>query len=287
VTTTEPAAWLALASAVCLAFALVLARIGLRARPVIAAAATSVPTATLLMWLAAPFALDRAGFDWRAVGIFAACGVIFPIGQTLLSFATNRIMGPALAGALANTTPLFALGFAGVLLGEHVTLPRLGGAVVVILGVLLLSLRGATLRREWPLWALALPLAQAMVRGVVQPGVKAGLAIWPDPLAASLVGYTVSSLIVLGLRARTKPAAVAGRDRLMFMLVGLCNAASVMLMYAALGRGAVGLVAPLVATYPLFTLGFAALLLRGEALQPQLLAGVALTVAGIVLVLAG
>jgi len=281
----DRAAVFALASAACLAFALVLARRGLRARPVIAAAATSVPTATALMWLASPVMLDTAGFNWTAVTIFAACGVLFPIGVTLLSFATNRLMGPALAGALANTTPLFALAFAALMLGEIVTLPHAAGALIIILGVALLTLPTQAIRRDWPLWTLVLPLATALIRGIVQPGIKAGLAFWPSPFAASLVGYTVSSLIILTLRATQPRAPTVWPDRAMFMLVGIANAAAVMLMYAALAHGPVTQVAPLVATYPIFTIALSALMLRGEMLHPRLLLGVTLTVLGVVAVL--
>jgi drug/metabolite transporter (DMT)-like permease len=270
-----------------LAVALVLARLGLRARPVVAAAATSVPTATALLWLGAPALVDFAGFDWRAVGIFAAAGVLFPIGVTLLSFETNRRMGPAMAGALANTTPVFALGFAALLLGEHVSALRGAGALVVIAGVIVLTRPWAFARRDWPLWVIVLPLAAACIRGIVQPAVKLGLGLWPDAYAASLVGYSVSSCIILTLRAIRGGSRTRWRDRGMFMLVGVCNAASVVLMYAALARGSVGLVAPLIASYPLFTLALGAVVLREERLGAPALAGVAVTVLGVGLVLAG
>ena len=54
----------------------------------------------------------------------------------------------------------------------------------------------------------------------------------------------------------------------------------------ALAQGRVGLVAPLVAVYPLFTLAFAALLLRRETLHLRLVAGIALTVAGVAVTVA-
>lgn len=280
------ATWLALASAAGLAAALVVARMGLRAQSAVPAAATSVPTATLLMLLAAPVTVDWGGLDWGAVAIFAACGAVFPIGQTLLSFAANRLMGPAMAGALANTTPLFALAFAAALLGEPVTAGRLAGAVAIIGGVLMLAGRGRD-RQDWPWWALLLPLASAVLRGLVQPGVKAGLALWADPFAAALVGYCVSATIALGLKAARPRSVVAWPERLLFMLVGVLNAAAVLLMYGALARGPVGLVAPLVATYPLFTLLFGVALLRGERPGWGQAGGVAVTVAGVALVLVG
>jgi drug/metabolite transporter (DMT)-like permease len=130
-------------------------------------------------------------------------------------------------------------------------------------------------------------VASAVIRGVTQTGVKAGLVMWADPFAAGLVGYSVSSAIILVLRGTRRIAPVPWREHGMFMLVGVCNAGAVLSMYVALAHGAVGVVAPLVATYPLFTIGFSALMLREERLHARLLGGVALTVAGVVLVLVG
>ena len=57
-------------------------------------------------------------------------------------------------------------------------------------------------------------------------------------------------------------------------------------MYFALTTGPVQVVAPVVATYPLFTLVLSALLLRHERVTGRMIAGVVLTVGGIVLLLA-
>jgi len=76
------------------------------------------------------------------------------------------------------------------------------------------------------------------------------------------------------------------RGVLWFSSVGACNGAGILAMYAALARSQVSVVSPLVATYPLFTLALSALFLREEKFGPRVLAGVALTVAGVV-VLAG
>jgi len=53
---------------------------------------------------------------------------------------------------------------------------------------------------------------------------------------------------------------------LWFMSVGACNGAGILAMYAALARGQVSVVSPLVATYPLFTLALSAVFLREEKL---------------------
>lgn len=276
---------LALAASFCFAIALVLGRVGLARYPVRRAAATTLPSATLLLWLLAPVTVRWDGFDPGAALIFAAVGAVFPIGVTYLVFSANRHMGPSLAGALGNTTPLFALGFAVLLLGEHLSAARGAGVAILLGGVALLTLPTRGGEARFPAWVIALPLVAAALRGLVQPVVKYGLTLWPDPFAASLCGYTVSAAIAFALGGAR--LSMPGHDRLLFLLVGIGNAAAVLLLYAALAHAPVALVAPLVATYPLFTLAFSALLLREERLERRLLAGIALTVAGVVVVLAG
>ena len=278
-------AWLALAASFFFALSLILARLGLARYPVQQAAATTLPSATMLLWLLSPATVGWGGFDLPAAAIFAGVGAVFPIAVTYLVFSANRHMGPALAGALGNTTPVFALGFAVLLLGESLSVPHALGIALLLAGVALLTLPGRGAAHRFPAWVLALPLAAAALRGLVQPAVKYGLTLWPDPFAASLFGYTVSAGIAFALGG-ARPA-MPVRDRLLFLATGVGNAMAVLLLYAALSRAAVVLVAPLVATYPLFTIALGLVFLKGEALTARMLAGVALTVAGVVAVLAG
>jgi uncharacterized membrane protein len=77
------------------------------------------------------------------------------------------------------------------------------------------------------------------------------------PHAAVVLGYTVSSAVLIFAAFLHDPKLVRRFDRrgsLWFAAVGLCNGLSVLSLYAALSRGPVALVAPLVASYPLVTL---------------------------------
>ena len=278
-------ALLALAASVFFALSMILARLGLARYPVRRAAATTLPSATLLLWLLSPATVDWAAFQLPAAAIFAGVGALFPIGVTYLVFSANRHMGPALAGALGNTTPVFALGFAVLLLGEPLSLARAGGVAILLGGVALMMLPARGAGARFPAWVIALPLAGAALRGLVQPAVKYGLTLWPDPFAASLFGYSVSAAIAFSLGGAR--IAMPLRDRLLFLATGVGNALAVLLLYAALARAPVGLVAPLVATYPLFTVALGLVFLKGEALTARLLAGIALTVAGVAVVLVG
>jgi drug/metabolite transporter (DMT)-like permease len=58
-------------------------------------------------------------------------------------------------------------------------------------------------------------------------------------------------------------------------------------MYAALAKGPVALVSPLVATYPLVTVAGSAIILGKTERSTRLASAVALTVAGVALLLAG
>jgi drug/metabolite transporter (DMT)-like permease len=279
---------LALASAVCYGLGLTFTQVGLRHIAPAAGAAISIPSSALLFVAVAPFWLMTGAADATAALIFAGVGLMFPAAATLITFESNRALGPVVTGSLGNLAPLFAVVLAVVILGEPLRLGQAVALVVILAGVLALSLARPSVPGRFGSWFLALPLIAAALRGLVQPVVKVGLARWPSPFAAVLIGYLVSaSVVVIALRLRTgrwRPAATR-HGVLWFAGVGVVNGLAVLLMYAALARGPVALVAPLVATYPLVTLAASALVLHAVDLRARMVAGAALTVAGVVLLL--
>jgi drug/metabolite transporter (DMT)-like permease len=279
---------LAILSALLFGAALVLTRRGLATLRALDGARVSIPTTAVLLWCLAPFWLDAAGASPVALGVFAAIGTFFPAAVTLLVFESNRRIGPSITAAVSGTTPVFAMLGAVAWLGEALTPPVLLGAAAVIAGTALVASDG----RERPAWAravLLLPLAAAALRGIAQAGVRVGLDLWPSPFAATLVGYTASAASVLAVgRGPRERAGARERDRrgvVWFVLAGVCNGSAVLAMYAALARGRVSVVSSIVAAHPLAALALGAVFLRDEALGPRLVFGVALTVAGVVLVL--
>ena len=58
------------------------------------------------MLLLSPFLPHGQSIEWHAVPIFAAVGLIFPAMLTMLTFASNRALGPVATGALGNLSPL-------------------------------------------------------------------------------------------------------------------------------------------------------------------------------------
>jgi drug/metabolite transporter (DMT)-like permease len=283
----ESAAW-ALCAAAGLGAAMVTTRLGLRYTTPLAGAAIGVPSTTLMFWCLAPFLLDLDGFNLAAAGMFAAVGLFFPAAVTLLTYTGNQRMGPTVTSAVSCTTPMFALCAAIVFLGEALSAGNALGTAVIVLGMLVLTWVRGGRPRSWPLWAILLPFAAAAIRALAQVATKAGLALWSNPYAAGLIGYSVSAAVIL-LAARAGGALKAPDRRAApwFVATGFLNGSSLFLMYIALVKGQVSLVSPIVATYPLFTLALSLLLLRQERVTPRVALGAALTVAGVMLLLAG
>ena len=281
----ESALW-ALAAAAGLGAAMITTRQGLRYASPAAGAAIGVPSSTLVFWCLAPFLLDTGGFNLAAAGMFALVGLFFPAVVTLLTYTGNQRMGPTITSSISCTTPLFALSGAIVFLGEGLSAGNVLGTAAIVLGMLALSWSGEARARSWPLWAIALPVAAAALRALAQVLTKAGLALWASPYAAGLIGYTVSAVVILAAtRLRGVRAPADRRATPWFVATGMLNGASLFLMYTALGKGTVALVSPIVATYPLFTLGLSLLLLRQERVPPRVALGAVLTVAGVIVLL--
>jgi drug/metabolite transporter (DMT)-like permease len=279
---------LATLSALCFGTALVTAKCGLRSLDARAGAAISIPTATLLFALASPFFLTTSGYVLHAALLFALVGLFFPALVTLLTFESNDRLGPTLTAAVSGTAPLFALAAAAVLLGEHLPARAVAAAMGVAAGVALLSWRTGARRAAFG-WAFMLPVAGALLRGVAQAIAKAGLLLWPNPFAAGLIGYAVSSAAVVAADQfpRTQKSVYTKSAVAWFALTGVLNGGAVLLMYAALSMAPVSLVAPVVAAYPLVTMILGAAVLHEDAPGARMIAGAALTVASIVFLVAG
>jgi drug/metabolite transporter (DMT)-like permease len=281
---------LGIASAAFLGGGLVLTQFGLRYIHPLSGAAISVPSFTIVFLLISPFLLHGQTIEWHAVPIFMAVGLVFPAVLTILTFASNRALGPVVTGALGNLSPLLSVAVAVLVLHEPLRGLQFAGLMVAMLGVFAITVTRTPDMRDWRTWALLLPLGASVMRGVIPPVIKVGLEIWPVPIAAGLTGYICSTLTVLTVeRIRTGRflvrAPLAGK--LWFACNGICNGIGTLLLYAALGNGPVSLVTPLYATYPLFTVGLSVLFLGNVKITWRLMAGTLLTVGGVVLILAG
>jgi drug/metabolite transporter (DMT)-like permease len=280
----------AFASASLLGAGVVTAQFGLRTVEPLSGAAISVPSFTLLFLLLSPLLLAGEPVIWQGLPIFVAIGLVFPALLTLLTFASNRALGPVVTSTLGNLAPLFAVALAVILLHEPLHALQFAGLVIAVAGAVIITITRPRDLGGWRSWALLLPLGGALLRGVVPPIVKLGLEIWPSPLWACLIGYVMSSLVVLTVQRVRKGSFAVNAPwpgRFWFAVTGICNGLSALTLFAAVRNGPITLVAPVVAIYPVVTMLLSAMVLHHVRITPRIVAGTVLTVAGVALVLVG
>jgi len=277
---------LAVLAAVLFGAAMVIAKFGLRYAAPALGASISIPTSAVMMWSLSPLLLDLSKFDLNAAIVFALVGVVFPALVTWLAFIATERIGPAITSSLSSTAPIFAVASAIMFLGEPVTLNRMLGVALIVLGIVALSAPSPVAGREWPWWLLLLPLIGSMLRGIMVTLGKFGLGLWPEPFAASLIGYTVSAVVIIAIAARHKDN-IENPVRALpwFATVGILNGTAVLLMYSALTTGEVAVVASIVAASPLAALALSGIFLREDRLEAVQIAGLVTVLVGALVVL--
>jgi drug/metabolite transporter (DMT)-like permease len=278
---------LAFFAALLFGLAIVAAQLGVRAVPTLPGAVVANASAALFFWLAAPWFWTAEGFSPTALSLFALVGLFFPALVTLLMLEGNRRLGPSLTASISGTTPLFTYIAAIALLGERLALKGAIGTLVIVVGIAVLSGRGGVraAHGSWSARSIVFPLGSAVIRALAHILVAFGLLLWPSPYAATLIAYTTSTAVV-ALILRVRGDSIPPRMALgWFALAGLMNGVGLVAMYGAFRDGEVSVIAPIVATAPLVTLGVHVLLMRAERVTARLLAGVGLTALGVMLIL--
>ena len=237
-------------------------------------------TILVALLVALPFALSQ-GLDAGAVWPFALAGLLGPgVSQLLFTFAV-RDAGPSRTSVVVGTAPLFSVAIALAVLDEPVQAGLIAGAVLIVVGGMLLvgeRTRPEHVKRVGLLFALL-----ATVVFAVRDNLVRWLAVETDaapPGAAAVATLAAGAFVVTCylLGTRSRPAA---RDLPRFGPAGVAFGLSYIALFEAYYRGRVSVVSPLVATESLWGVGLSALLLQQhERVGPRLLAGAGLVVLG-------
>ena len=226
--------------------------------------------------------------DWFTAGfwIFVATGLFHPALSFYFTLESMDRAGATVASTLAATSPIFAALTAMILLGESMTAPIAIGTLVTMCGVMSLTwIPGTGITRIMRI-ALMFATAAAVIRGLTNTTGKFGLDLMPNAMMAGFLSYAVASLgvlVIYRLRRGRLPLDISTAGLRTFSLSGFFIAIAIACMYSALLRNSVTLVSPVIGTYPVFTL-LAALALKEEKITLQIAGGVAVVVAGVVLI---
>ncbi|MEZ5855008.1 MAG: DMT family transporter [Hyphomicrobiaceae bacterium] len=246
----------------------------------------NVATTAIVLWLLSPAYLTTEALLSPAVVWFALAGLIVPSLSMTLQTLSIRTIGPGLTSGLASTAPLFAIGIAVAAFGEVVTGRVVLGTAIIVGGIAWVALRSRSGGASWPVWAVAIPLAAALTRGLSQNLLKLGLGLLASPLTAALVASTTSFAILSLIHAFRGGQRLPGWNRgyAWFVLCGLMNGAGIVGSNIALELSSVVVVAPLIATSPAFTLLTGWLFFRRERVRWSFVVAIVVIFAGCLLI---
>ena len=248
---------LALAAANVLGANVFLQRYALQTVDPIAGAFLSVLAMAAMFWVIAPFTVSWDWFKHPAIWYFVLAGIFVPaLGQFLQMQSVSRV-GPTLTALLGNITPVISAAVAIVFLGEHFSLSMALGFGLMVVGVGLAGRVVPQHARSFALWALLLRMGAAAARGLAQPVSKIGMLEIPSPVFATLVMASVSTVVLLGIVFATRRQGAlrrVGRGEVWFLVVGVVNGVGILLINFAVKLGNITLVAPFLASAPVWVL---------------------------------
>jgi drug/metabolite transporter, DME family len=241
----------------------------------------AVLTIAVALAVTIPFVVAHGDFDLLQAWPFVLAGMLGPGLSQLLFTLAIRDAGPSRTSVLVGTAPLFSVMIALVFLDEPAHAALLLGAILIVLGGLML-VGERTRPPNFKLIGL-LFAAGATVVFAVRDNVVRWLAVdtTVDPAVAAAATLLAGGLVALGYLVAVRGRGFGVRAVPAFLLPGLLFGLSYVCLFEAYYRGRVTVVSPLVATESLWGVLLSALVLRRtELVGKRLVAGAALVVAG-------
>ena len=243
-----------------------------------------------LYWLAIAALHGRnafAGLTTEVLAVFVFAGVIgTALGRITIFVGVDRV-GASLNSAILSARPLFATLIALAVLGERLGPVTAAGVVVLVSGLALLTVSKGGDLAGWQPRDLIWPLGAAAMFAVANVARRYGMVSSPiSALEAVTVNETAGLVALLAFVLAQGPREVLTQPRRTyghFAASGVLTTVAMLSLMTALGLedGRIAIVDPLVATAPLFTIVFAAVLLRDlERVTKGVVAGAGLIVVG-------
>ncbi|HXG53064.1 MAG TPA: EamA family transporter [candidate division Zixibacteria bacterium] len=262
---------------------------GLRYSTPIVATVVSLTARTATLWTAVFVTGGIPRFATPALVVFVVLGVL-QSATSLLTFIGLHKVGTARSQPLRNTYPLWSAAIAVLVMGERAGGMILAGTALIVVGVVLISWKPQAPPPGYRWWHVLYSLAAGALAGIAFPLRRLGLTITNEPVFFAAVVAVVSLIgaVPYCAGARDRRAPWDRRGVLHFSASGFFEALGALLSLIALASGRVVVVAPIVATTPLWNLLIAMIFLRGrEEINPRTVAGTVAVVLGTVAVAAG
>ena len=276
---------LALVTSISYAGALICSRLGLKYSTPTTVTLVSILVQNLVLWTAVFFLSGIPPVSWVSVTLFGIVGV-FQLGVRLLAYTGVLKIGASRSSALQSINPLISFTIAIVVLKESATALTLAGTLLVVAGVVLVSWRAEQELLSFRWWHLLLPVGAAILSGVNHPMRRYALSLSNEPLFFSAFMGFVTLIAFAGYMtiSSQEPRLVWDHRALWpFVCTGIFETFSIFLIIKALSIGPVVVIAPIAATYPVWSLIGAKLFLKDvERIGLKAAVGILSVVAGTV-----
>jgi len=271
-----------------------------------------VAISSIKMWVALPFMIIMVfilpGFDSvflplatvAILGVSVTLGAV--IGDTVYLWSQERI-GVSYAFPIAMSFPIMTYFLTVVFLGEDLILSRLAGAIIAVIGVILISNeqnrnqvhepvednKEEPSRRRLDLWGLAGAVMTAILYATGTTLLQVGIE-GVDPISGSFVRIVFGSIafvpvfVVAKSRGMTWPTRKATTRVIIAGFFGM--ALGSLLYVSAVAMVGATIMSVIASVAPLFAIPVSVIVLK-EKLTPLALLGVFLTLTGVVLVVMG
>ena len=255
---------LALVTSISYAGALICSRLGLKYSTPTTVTLVSILIQNLVLWTAVFFLSGIPRVSWVSVTLFGIVGV-FQLGVRLLAYTGVLKIGASRSSALQSINPLISFTIAIVVLKESATALTLAGTLLVVAGVVLVSWRAEQELLSFRWWHLLLPVGAAILSGVNHPMRRYALSLSNEPLFFSAFMGFVTLIAFAGYMTISSQESRLVWDRRAlwpFVCTGIFETFSIFLIIKALSIGPVVVIAPIAATYPVWSLIGAKLFLK-------------------------
>jgi drug/metabolite transporter, DME family len=247
---------LALVTSFSYAAALICSRRGLRYSTPTTVTLVSILVQNVVLWPAVFLLTGIPSVSWISVSLFGIVGVS-QLGVRLLAYTGVLKIGASRSSALQSINPLISATIAIVVLKESATAFTVVGTLLVVAGVILVSWKAEQELFSFRWWHLLLPVGAAILSGVNHPMRRYALSLSNEPLFFSAFMGFVTLIAFAGYMtiSSQEPRLVWDRRALWpFLFTGMFETFSIFLIITALSIGPVVVIAPIAATYPVWSL---------------------------------
>jgi uncharacterized membrane protein len=282
-----PAEFIALLSALGWGVNAILIRQGSRTASILSAALLSFIVTAIFLWSYLALSHSIHLIASPAAIYFVLSGLMQPLLTRVLSYIGIIRLGVSRSSSLRNTDPLYTVMFAVIFLQERPGYLIYAGTLFTVAGGWIV-LSGRDEKGGFRFRDTLFPLNSALLAAISQNLRKVGLLILPNPfVAAAITTLTSLSMLTLYLLISGKiRSCLPDRASLPFFgTAALVSIGAQFFNFAALNKGDVSIVVPLLGTTPLFSVFLSALFLRSlESVTARVITGAILMVAGIIFI---